>query len=227
MTAWQTAAAGTRHHTAQAGPGWRPTRTSPVRRARSRRRGWTAARRTSQRQTLQNCRPGYYETDSDTAAGQETVETAESEEPGEPDEADSSDAPPDGDARKWDRDHGWCVHVAARRRALVLEDVRDYARFAGNPVVDEIGIHAYMGAPLIDSTGTVLGTVCVTDTEPQQWGREGLGLIKSMAADLVKRIESGAGTAASADGPADVDPPAGTAGTEPPAGTEQPEASAP
>jgi len=159
---------------------------------------------------------GYYEAGPEIAPGQEPDEAAGSEEPGEPDEAEASDASSSGEMREMERDHGYCVHVAARRRALVLDDVRDYPRFAGNPVVDEIGIHAYLGAPLIDSTGTLLGTVCVVDTEPQQWGREGLDLIKSMATDLVKRIESGAGAAASGDGPADEDPSAGPDDAEPP-----------
>jgi GAF domain-containing protein len=75
-----------------------------------------------------------------------------------------------------------------RRKALVLDDVCDYPRFAGNPVVDEIGIRSYLGAPLIDRTGTALGTICVVDIEPRPWGRAGLATIKALAADLVARI---------------------------------------
>ncbi|GAA2406473.1 GAF domain-containing protein [Streptomyces glaucosporus] len=86
------------------------------------------------------------------------------------------------------RDHGYCPHVIVRRKALVLEDVCDYPRFAGNPVVDEIGIRSYLGAPLIDRTGTALGTVCVVDQEPRPWGRQGLETIKGMAAELVEEI---------------------------------------
>ncbi|QEU90219.1 GAF domain-containing protein [Streptomyces kanamyceticus] len=92
------------------------------------------------------------------------------------------------DCRFMARDHGYCPHVVARRKALVLEDVRDYPRFAGNPVVDEVGIRSYLGAPLIDRTGVVLGTVCVVDVEPRPWGRAGLDTIKTMAADLVGQI---------------------------------------
>ncbi|MCX5229983.1 GAF domain-containing protein [Streptomyces sp. NPDC006553] len=86
------------------------------------------------------------------------------------------------------RDHGYCPHVVVRRKALVLEDVRDYPRFAGNPVVDEIGIRSYMGAPLMDRTGVALGTVCVVDTDVRPWGRAGLETIKAMAAELMEQI---------------------------------------
>ncbi|MEU3027079.1 GAF domain-containing protein [Streptomyces incarnatus] len=102
----------------------------------------------------------------------------------------------DGGRAEWGRtlprDHGFCPHVVVRRKALVLDDVRDYPRFAGNPVVDEYGIRSYLGAPLLDGTGMTLGTVCAADTGPRAWGRAGLETIKSLAADLVVRIERSA-----------------------------------
>jgi GAF domain-containing protein len=92
--------------------------------------------------------------------------------------------------RVMDRDHGYCPHVVVRKKALVLDDVCDYPRFAGNPVVDEIGIRSYLGAPLIDRTGTALGTICVVDIEPRPWGRAGLETIKSLAAELIEKIHA-------------------------------------
>jgi GAF domain-containing protein len=87
------------------------------------------------------------------------------------------------------RDHGYCPHVVVRRKALVLDDVCDYPRFAGNPIVDGLGIRTYVGAPLIDRTGTALGTICFVDNEPRPWGRPGLDLIKASAADLTRWID--------------------------------------
>lgn len=91
--------------------------------------------------------------------------------------------------RRLARDHGFCPHVVARRKALVLEDVGDYPRFACNPVVDGYGIRSYLGAPLIESTGMVLGTVSVADLRPRPWGRPGLATIKDSAAELVAGLE--------------------------------------
>jgi GAF domain-containing protein len=92
-------------------------------------------------------------------------------------------------ARQLGREYGFCPHVVVRRKALVLEDVCDYPRFAGNPVVDELGIRSYLGAPLVDRTGIALGTVAAADVEPRPWGRAGLETIKALAAELVERIE--------------------------------------
>ncbi|WP_128379411.1 GAF domain-containing protein [Streptomyces cavernae] len=91
--------------------------------------------------------------------------------------------------RRLARDHGFCPHVVVRGKALVLEDVRDYPRFAGNPIVDGLGVRSYLGAPLIDRTGVVLGTVCALDVEPRPWGLAGLETIKAMAAELMERIQ--------------------------------------
>jgi GAF domain-containing protein len=89
------------------------------------------------------------------------------------------------------RDHGYCPHVVVRKKALILGDVCDYPRFAGNPVVDEIGIRAYMGVPLIDEeTDTALGTICAVATEPRPWGRDELHALKSMAAEVMQLIQS-------------------------------------
>jgi GAF domain-containing protein len=97
-------------------------------------------------------------------------------------------AAPDDPARTMTRDQGWCPHVVSRRLPLVLDDVCDYPRFAGNPVVDEIGIRSYIGAPLIDQTGTALGTICIVDLDPRPWGRPGLDFIKAKAAEMIDMI---------------------------------------
>lgn len=93
--------------------------------------------------------------------------------------------------RIMERDHGYCPNVLDRRKALVLDDVCAYPRFASNEVVDMIGIRTYLGAPLIDDvTGTVLGTVCIVDTEPRPWGRDGLEFIRHYRDELMERLRA-------------------------------------
>jgi GAF domain-containing protein len=93
-------------------------------------------------------------------------------------------------------DHGFCPHVVARRKALVLDDVCAYPRFAGNPVVDELGVRSYLGAPLIDDDGTVIGTVCAVDPTPRTgpeddgWGTRSLETIKKAAEEVVAEIRA-------------------------------------
>ncbi|MEU6318167.1 GAF domain-containing protein [Streptomyces sp. NPDC047009] len=95
------------------------------------------------------------------------------------------------------KDYGWCPHVVVRKKALVLEDVYAYRKFAANPVISELNIRAYIGAPLMDwrpgpdgGTPIALGTVCaIVPEEITPWGREGLEIIKSYAAGMVERLK--------------------------------------
>jgi signal transduction protein with GAF and PtsI domain len=94
-------------------------------------------------------------------------------------------------SREMRLDHGFCPHTVKRTAALVLDDVCDYPRFAGNPVVDEIGIRSYMGAPLVDTlAGMNLGTICVVDTDSRTWGRQRLEIIKHMAQEMSDQIHA-------------------------------------
>ncbi|MFI6349100.1 GAF domain-containing protein [Streptomyces sp. NPDC050560] len=90
--------------------------------------------------------------------------------------------------RRLCRDHGYCPHVVVRRTALVLDDVTDFPRFAGNPLVDLIGMRSYLGAPLIDHTGMALGALCALDVGPRRWGPAGLATVKTLAAELAERV---------------------------------------
>ncbi|MEU9021767.1 MULTISPECIES: GAF domain-containing protein [Actinomadura] len=85
-------------------------------------------------------------------------------------------------------DSGFCIYATARMHALALDEVNDYHIFAGNPVVDAIGVRSYLGAPLIDGT-VALGTVAVIDTKTREWGADGIAYIKSRAAELMRKIE--------------------------------------
>lgn len=102
---------------------------------------------------------------------------------------------PDGEKPDFPRalggDLGYCVHALDRGTALVLEDVTDTARYASNGVVDAIGVKTYLGAPLIDEeTGVPYGTICVVDTQPRPWGREGLQLIREYRDQLSRYLEA-------------------------------------
>jgi hypothetical protein len=93
-------------------------------------------------------------------------------------------------------DQGFCVHVVGRRAALTLDDVFDFSRFRGNPIVDELGVRSYIGVPLIDDDGTVIGTVCAIDPAPRSeadgnsWGNQGLQVLKAARDEVLAEIGS-------------------------------------
>jgi hypothetical protein len=91
-------------------------------------------------------------------------------------------------------DQGFCVHVVGRKAALTLDDVFDFSRFRGNPIVDELGVRSYIGVPLIDEDGTVFGTVCAIDPAPRSeaegnsWGNQGLQVLKAARDEVLAEI---------------------------------------
>ncbi|MEU9744745.1 GAF domain-containing protein [Streptomyces niveus] len=105
---------------------------------------------------------------------------------------DDSELPTVG--RSMPLDHGFCPEVVDRKKALVLPDVFSSPRFAGNTVVDLIGIRTYAGAPLLHGD-TVLGTVCFVGPEERalSTGRESLALIKQRRDDVMNFLYQRAG----------------------------------
>ncbi|MEV6316578.1 GAF domain-containing protein [Streptomyces sp. NPDC051776] len=84
--------------------------------------------------------------------------------------------------------YGFCPHVVAQGSQLALDDVFAYPRFKGNPLVNEMGVRAYLGTPLRDHTGMILGTLCVADMKPRQWGTARKESMQQLAETLLSEF---------------------------------------
>jgi diguanylate cyclase (GGDEF)-like protein len=60
-----------------------------------------------------------------------------------------------------------CANVVAAGGPLVVLDSRSVPRFADHPAVRDGVMRFYVGAPVLDADGQVLGTVCALDPEPR------------------------------------------------------------
>ena len=102
-------------------------------------------------------------------------------------------------SREMDLDQGFCPQVVSRGTALPLADIGAYPRFAGNRVVEELGVHTYLGAPVKDpdpDSGVTLGTVCVLGTEPIAWTKRDVDNVKGIAEQVtavLRELEQRAG----------------------------------
>ena len=81
-----------------------------------------------------------------------------------------------------------CGHVVAAGETLVVPDVQRDPRFAANPVLQELGIRFYAGAPLRDAEGRTLGALCLQDTEPRTLSPRDVMLLESMAAEVMRAL---------------------------------------
>jgi len=75
------------------------------------------------------------------------------------------------EAGVYKRSTSFCAHaILSPDELTIVPDAGADERFAGNPFVDTIeGIQFYIGAPLRDEDGTVLGALCVFDEKPRDF----------------------------------------------------------
>ena len=88
------------------------------------------------------------------------------------------------------RDVSFCGHTILGTKILEVLDATTDERFSNNPsVVGEPHIRFYAGAPLIDSNGFALGTLCVFDSKTKTLENYQLEALRTFAARIVKLIE--------------------------------------
>ncbi|RAJ71330.1 GAF domain-containing protein [Streptomyces sp. Amel2xB2] len=79
------------------------------------------------------------------------------------------DVPPAPESRDAPIDIGFCPHVVRQKAQLAIEDVLASRHYRNNPVVEALNVRAYLGTPLKDNTGLIIGTVTVADVRPHKW----------------------------------------------------------
>ena len=84
--------------------------------------------------------------------------------------------------------HSFCQHAVASRLPLVVEDARLDPLLRDNPLVTELGVVAYAGAPLTAPGGAVIGTFCVIDMVPRRWSEDEVQLLTTLAAAVGTEI---------------------------------------
>ena len=93
-------------------------------------------------------------------------------------------------ARQTPLSHSLCQHVVVARQPLAIGDTGRDALARDNPLVRELGLAAYLGVPLIDDTsGYVLGSVCVADHRPREWTPDQVTILTDLAGLVMTQIQ--------------------------------------
>jgi GAF domain-containing protein len=77
--------------------------------------------------------------------------------------------------------HSFCRHVIVSATPLVVADAREHPLVRENAAVEDIGVVAYAGMPLLDGAGHVLGTLCAIDSRPRRWSATELETLEDLA----------------------------------------------
>ncbi|MCB1633477.1 MAG: GAF domain-containing sensor histidine kinase [Xanthomonadales bacterium] len=88
------------------------------------------------------------------------------------------------------REYCFCVQVVSSGEALVVPDATEDARFRDLQVVcSGPGIRFYAGAPITTSDGHHLGTVCIMDHRPREFGPSKLAALQALARHVATLLE--------------------------------------
>jgi hypothetical protein len=89
-----------------------------------------------------------------------------------------------------DRDEGLCASAILHHEPWVVTDARNDPRALANPLVaGEMGLQFYAGVPLTTRDGHNLGTLCVIDNEPREFGPTQLATLEDLAAMVMSELE--------------------------------------
>ena len=77
--------------------------------------------------------------------------------------------------------HSICQHVVAMDFPLLVDDAMTHPLLRGNGAVDQMGVCAYLGAPIRRRDGRPCGAICAIETQPRRWTTEDLSLVLKAA----------------------------------------------
>jgi len=99
-------------------------------------------------------------------------------------------------------EHSMCMVTASRPGPLVVVDARHDDRVKHLPPVTSGAVGAYLGVPLVERSGIVVGALCAYAAEPRAWTTEDVGTLGELAGSAVAELELAALTAEMAAGAA-------------------------
>ena len=73
-------------------------------------------------------------------------------------------------------------------KILALDDVRDHPLLAGNPILPELNLVAYLGVPLTTPEGHNLGAFCAVDSKKRKWSEKEVNILKELASSAMSEI---------------------------------------
>jgi GAF domain-containing protein len=94
------------------------------------------------------------------------------------------------EAAQTPREHSFCAHAILGQETMVVEDATQDPRFAQNPLVTGApSIRFYAGAPLIDSNGYGLGSICVIDRRPRALADSERRALEALSRQIIVQME--------------------------------------
>ena len=95
------------------------------------------------------------------------------------------------DVTETPRHISFCDYVVRSGGGLLVSDARENSRFAHGPLVlGNPHIHSYLGYPLANCDGVLMGTLCLADSRPNHFTAQHLDLLEPLARIVETLIEA-------------------------------------
>ena len=82
-----------------------------------------------------------------------------------------------------------CHYAIVTEVPLVLDDVTQEVVFRDVPIVQSLGVRAYIGIPLVTEGGQVIGSFCAVDFKPKQWSERDIDILTDLARSTMREID--------------------------------------
>jgi GAF domain-containing protein len=91
--------------------------------------------------------------------------------------------------RKTPRSHSFCQYVILTGKPLEVVDARVHPTVKDNPAIEDLGVIAYLGMPIVTRKGETLGSLCALEHEPREWTERDRSALKDLAGATVTELE--------------------------------------
>src|ERR687893_2297990 len=93
------------------------------------------------------------------------------------------------EARRDALEHSMCQYVVSNERPLVVKDFLATEEFREQHWCVNYGIHFYAGTPLITSDNHAIGTLCLLNSQPIEFGKDQMRVLGGFAQAVIGRLE--------------------------------------
>lgn len=77
--------------------------------------------------------------------------------------------------------HSFCQWVVSANEPLVVDDAKRHKVLRSNAAVDELGVVAYAGVPVVGDGGEPIGSMCAIDHQARRWTQEDIETLMDLA----------------------------------------------
>jgi signal transduction histidine kinase len=93
-----------------------------------------------------------------------------------------------GEERRTPLSHSFCKHAVISGEPLIISDARTHPLVRDNPSINDLGVIAYAGIPLVVESGQIIGSFCIIDTKPRDWTETEISMLRDLAASVMTEI---------------------------------------